>query len=326
MTAVGVLATGTSLGRREMSASDLAALQGIREEDVRRVIRSTRIHVADESAHELAVRAAQACLAQAGVTPQEVDLIIYCGGSRRDAPFGCGARVQDALGAENAFSIDIGLNCAEMLTALRTARAFLRDDPSLRRALVVSGESWAEHVPRRTVDPMTATNHQNVLSDGGAAALVGASDRSTLLGFGFATNGKYWDLLRLRQVVDGAQIVERAEFKPDLPSDQQLTLDLTRLFRTALERCLAASGTAREEITHLVLPFSGPPVQVAFARALGLPPEKIVFDDTGPTHIGAPDMIHGLEMLHRSDRARPGDRVLLAARSIGLMRFGMLQI
>jgi 3-oxoacyl-[acyl-carrier-protein] synthase-3 len=309
-----------------MSHAELATLHGTTERNVSRVIGSSRIYVSEESAVSLAVRAARSCLANAGIAPEDVDAVVWCGASRRHSLFAAAGAVQEAIGAHRAFTFDLGNNCSETLTAFRLARALIADDATVKRVLVVTGETWAEHIPRRTIDPVTDKNHQNVMSDGGAAVLIGPSERAQLIGFGFSALGKYWDLMTCRFDVVEGKAYERCVFKPDFPPDAELAIDLTKLFRLALDRCLASAGIEKSQIDHLVLPLSGPPMQVGFARALGLPPERIVRMSDSPTHIGAPDMVYGLEMLYRSGRGSPGQHVLLAARSIGIMRFGIVRL
>ena len=326
MTSIGIRAIGTSIADREMSSAQLAEVHGVPEEAVRRIIHGDRIHVSDETAESFGVRAARQCLERAGLGPDAVDVVIWCNGSKRAAPFAQAAMIQDALGAKRAFAVDLGENCSEFLMGLRVARGLLRDNEDLEHVLVVSGEQWAEYVPTRTLEPITGKNYQNIMSDGGCATLVARTDRSVLTGFGFATNGRYWDLLQPRFEVRDGKVAERVIFKPNFPDDKQLALDLTQLFRLGLERCLKSAGITAVQIDHVILPFSGPPMQVGFARALALPPAKIVRTDGGPTHIGAPDMIHALEMLYASGRGQPGQHVLFAARSIGIMRCGMLRL
>lgn len=323
---IGITAIGTVVPETEMSVDELAALNGIAPEHVRRVIGTARIHVSTRKAEDFAVDAARRCLARAALPPEQVGAIIFCNGSKRRTRVASAGLVQDAIGAHRAFCTDLGHNCSELLMALRFARSLLADSRDLEHVLLVSGEAWEEQIPRRTIDPMTEKNHQNVMSDGGCAVLVARTERSRLTGFGFASMGKYWDLLQARyEVVDG-EVLERAMFKPDFPSDQQLALDLTRLFRLGLERCLEDARLTREAIDHVVLPFSGLPMQVGFARALGLDPKRIVHADGLPTHIGAPDIIHAFELLLDSGQARPGARVLMAARSVGLMRCAMIEL
>lgn len=323
---VGICAIGVSLPDGELSHGEVAALASATEQNLRRVIGSTRIYASSESAESLAIRAAQQCLANANVAADEIDAVLYCSASKRRALFASALLVQDAIGAHNAFCMDLGHNCTELLSGFRAARAMIRDDASVRRVLVIAGEEWSEYAPKRVAGDLTDKSYPNVLSDGGCAVLVGYTESSVLTGFGFSSIGKYYDILKLRYEVTGDKVAERVYFKPDFPDERQLALDLSRLFRGALERCVRAAGIRREDIDHIVFPFSGPPMQIGFARALGLPPDRIVRSETSPTHIGSPDMIHGYKLLLDSGRGKPGQNVLFAARSIGIMRCSMLRL
>lgn len=325
--AIGIRGIGLSLGGRHIPGADLAATHGVPEDWVRRIIGETRVWVADEgTAEDLAVAAARRCLDASGANATDVDAIVWCNGSHRRAQFGAAAFVQGQLGANAAFSFDLGQNCSELVTALRIARSLIRDSGDVRNVLIVSGERWDAWVPRRVMETIDDKNYPSVFSDGGAAVLVGPHDARVLLGFGFASNGRYWDLMQVHpEVVDG-EVVERGRFTADFPDDRQLALDLTRLFRSALNRTLVAAGLGREDIRHIVLPLSGPPMQRGFARALGFAPELVVQAPDSPTHIGAPDVVHGLDILLASGRGQPGEHVLVGARSTGLMRFAVVRL
>ncbi|HUS65353.1 MAG TPA: hypothetical protein VMZ28_12450 [Kofleriaceae bacterium] len=323
---IGILGLGTSLAKGTLPPAALARLHGVTEEDAARVLGGARVFLSDEPGDAHAVAAARACLAQAGVAASEIDCVMWASTSKRRAPFAAASLAIDALGATEAFGLDLGSNCSELLTGMRFARAMLRDDPSLRHVLLLAGEQWRDWLPGRSLEPLDGASAPNVMSDGGAAVLVGRTERRALVGFGFATHGRYHDLAQLSVEVEDGRAVERNRLRADFPRDQQLALDLTRLFRKALGRCLTSSGLERTDVDHLIFPFSPPGMQAAFARALGLAPEKLVQEESAPTHIGAPDLIHGLEILERSGRPAAGQRVLLGARSIGIMRFAVIRL
>src|SRR5262245_32348208 len=112
MPTTGILAIGTSVAQGEMSHAELAAIHGLPEQAVRRVIGTTRIFASSETAGSLAIRAAQRCVEQAGIGVDEIDAIVWCSASKRPSCFVSGGLVQHALGAHRAFTTDLGYNCS----------------------------------------------------------------------------------------------------------------------------------------------------------------------------------------------------------------------
>jgi len=323
---VGILGLGTTLGDRQLDSEEIASRQKTSADSVRRVLGQNRIWLSTKTAEDLGAEAARQCLARCGIAAADIDAVVWCNGSQRLQRFAASAYVQDAIGAENAFTVDLGCNCSEFVTALRTATGLVAEDESIRHVLVVSGEQWGEWVPNRSTERVDEENYPNLLSDGGAAAIVGRSERLRMVGFGFATIGKYCDAMLVEhEVVDG-RAYERSRFNNTRHDQGLMALDVARLFRSGLARCLKSSGLQRDQIDHVILPLGPPDVQMGYALAMGVSPKKIANWDLAPTHIGASDVVHALDLLLESNRAQPGQHVIVVARSLGLMRMTAIRI
>src|SRR5262249_43689559 len=132
----------------------------------------TRRQQADEGLgpSDLGTEASRAALAEAGLEPADVDLIVFATMTPDIAFPGSGCFLQDQLGCRTVGAIDVRSQCAGFLFALVAADRFVRAEAA-ERVLVVGAEihtSALDYSPRAAaVTPY--------FGDGAGAVLLGAS-------------------------------------------------------------------------------------------------------------------------------------------------------
>ncbi|GAA4812192.1 3-oxoacyl-ACP synthase [Streptomyces ziwulingensis] len=139
----------------------------------------------------LAVRAARQALAEAGLSPDDLDALIVID-SRAPEAFAVSeaTRTQALLGAERALAFSVGgLGCTSIVPGLLAARGLLYADPDVRHVLVTHGSKPA--TPHRYRHPVT------VYGDCGQALVVARDGPVRILDVLAETSGAYWDLFRV---------------------------------------------------------------------------------------------------------------------------------
>jgi 3-oxoacyl-[acyl-carrier-protein] synthase III len=157
---------GSYLSPNVVTNADLALRVDTTDEWVvkRTGIRERHIVGPDESTVTQGVAAARAALADAGLEPNDIDLII-CATATPDHTFPSTAtEIQYALGIERGVAFDLQAVCSGFVFALTTADKFLRSG-SHKRALVIGAETFS-----RILDWTDRTTC--VLFGDGAGALV----------------------------------------------------------------------------------------------------------------------------------------------------------
>ncbi|WP_022834591.1 3-oxoacyl-ACP synthase III family protein [Salisaeta longa] len=124
----------------------------------------------EQSTSDLAVEAARDALADAGVAPDALDLIIVSTDTPDFLSPSTAAVVQDKLKAPNAATFDLNTACAGFVTALDTARKFVEADARYRRVLVVGA-----YLMSRFID-YEQKNVASLFADGAGAAVIGPTD------------------------------------------------------------------------------------------------------------------------------------------------------
>jgi len=141
---VSIVGTGIYLPEKVMTNRDLEKIVDTSDEWIytRTGMHERRIARDDEYTSDLAANAGRAALADAGVSPEEVDLLIVATLSP-DAFFPSTAcYVQDKIAAKNAYCYDLGAACSGSLFALETAKNQIATG-AVETALVIGAEKMS---------------------------------------------------------------------------------------------------------------------------------------------------------------------------------------
>src|SRR5512142_1332532 len=134
-----IISTGRYLPPIERSNDDLRPLFGEVVDKFQKAssIR-TRFYAPDECAtSDLAVEAARDALKEAGLKPEDLDMVILGTDSPDYITPSTSVVVQHKLGAKNAGTFDIGCACASFPTGLATASGLIATNPAIKSVLVV---------------------------------------------------------------------------------------------------------------------------------------------------------------------------------------------
>ena len=139
-----VLGCGCYLPQKVLTNAELAARVDTSDEWIvqRTGIRQRHIAADGEFTSHLAINAARAALANAGIDAQAIDLIVL-GTSTPDNTFPATAvAVQNGLGINHGAAFDLQAVCSGFIFALATADNFLRSG-AFKRALVIGAETFS---------------------------------------------------------------------------------------------------------------------------------------------------------------------------------------
>lgn len=187
-----------------------------------------------ENTSDLAVKAAQAALADAGIEADTIDAIILAT-STADQTFPAAATiVQDRLGMTKGFAFDVQAVCAGFIFALSNANALIVSGQA-KRVLVIGAETFSRLMD--WTDRATC-----VLFGDGAGALVleaetgtGTTDDRGILATDLNSDGRYRDLL----YVDGGV---------STGTTGHLRMEGKEVFRHAVEKLASTAHTALDKV------------------------------------------------------------------------------
>ena len=168
---VHITGTGSYLPGRVVTNDELAAKLDTTDEWIysHTGIRSRHIGAENESASTMAAEAARAALASAGVSAEQIGLIIVASSSSDYHSFPSTAcLVQEAIGAKNAAAFDLQAACTGFIYALEAARGMMQFNPC--PTLVIGAE-----IMSRIVD-WSDRNSCILFGDAAGAVVLEASD------------------------------------------------------------------------------------------------------------------------------------------------------
>ena len=157
---------GSYLPERVMTNAELSEMVDTSDDWIvaRSGIRQRHIAAEGQTTSDLAVAAAQAAMANAGVGPEDIDLIILATATPDHTFPATATQVQERLGVRQGAAFDIQAVCSGFIYALTTADNFLKAGQH-KRALVIGAETFS-----RILDWTDRTTC--VLFGDGAGALV----------------------------------------------------------------------------------------------------------------------------------------------------------
>ena len=188
-----IVGTGRYLPEEELSNAEFAARMdrlspGLGQivfkfeenSGIRRRFRAPR----EWTTSDLATRAAQAALEAAGLTPDQVDLIILGTDSPDYITPATSVVVQHKLGAKNAGTFDIGCACASFPTAFSAASGYIAANPWMKYVLVIGA-----YMMSKLADENDLTSF--FYGDGAGAAVLTAADRPGFISCAVNADGAY---------------------------------------------------------------------------------------------------------------------------------------
>jgi 3-oxoacyl-[acyl-carrier-protein] synthase-3 len=317
MRRVGLAGIASYLPERWLTAAEVAERSGIPEQVIveKFGLRGKHIAAPDEHVSDLSVQAAERLLAETGVDPATIDVVMYYGSMWRDyAVWQVAPHIAYRIGATNAFAVEYDNVSHGTAIALRIARDLLRAEEELGTVLVVAAcrESYLLDYSNERARFMFN------FGDGAVAGLlVGDSARNEVLGAHAITNGAY----SLQVKVPGGGSVDPDGYRfldVQDPAQMKGGLDQESLpnFLAAARGAAERSGLPLAEIDFVCPLHTKRSMFLALLDELGMREDQAVYlDDTG--HMSGVDPLLGLDRAVRDGRVRDGDHVLLLSAGTG---------
>ena len=303
-----ITGTGSYLPPRRLTNHDLAAELAERgiETSHEWIVERTGIearHFADAatSSSDLALEASRKALEAAGLTPQDIDLIIVAT-STPDMVFPSTACIlQNKLGANGCAAFDVQAVCSGFVYALTVADAMIRSGGA-RRALVVGAEVFS-----RILDFNDRTTCV-LFGDGAGAVVLEASDAPGILASDLHADGSHVGILCVPGNVSGGQVLG----SPLLTMDGQAVFKLAvGVLEKAARATLEKAGKTDADIDWLIPHQANIRIMQSTARKLKLPMDKVIVTVDQHGNTSAASIPLALDHGVRNGQVKPGQTVLL---------------
>jgi 3-oxoacyl-[acyl-carrier-protein] synthase-3 len=307
---VGITGLGVHVPERVLTNEELSQLVDTSDEWIieRTGIRERRIAAPEEALTDIARPAARAALAQAGVEPEEIDLLV-CATVTPDMMFPTSsALLADELGMPKAAAYDLLAGCTGFVYAVAQAYAMVAAGLS-HRALVVGGDVLSKILDWEDRSTLV------LFGDGAGAVVLEPVSEGGFLGFELGADGGGGEHLWLPG--SGSRHFENPDQYVKM-NGREVFKFATRVLVSSAEELLAECERTVDDV-DVYIPHQANKRIIDYAVGkLGIPPERTVVnvDRYGNTSSGSIPL--ALADAQTEGRLQPGSLVLLTGMGAGL--------
>ncbi|BCI71664.1 3-oxoacyl-[acyl-carrier-] synthase 3 family protein [Sphingomonas sp. S17] len=303
-----VTGTGSALPTRRVSNDELAQEVDTSDEWIveRTGIRFRHIAGPEETTATLAADAAKAAIAAAGLSAQDIDLIVLATATPDQTFPATATKVQAMLGINDCVAFDVAAVCSGFLYAVQVADAMLRSGVQ-RRALVIGAETFS-----RILDWEDRTTC--VLFGDGAGAMVLEARESDdeggrgILATKLHADGRHNGLL----YVDGGPSSTGTVGKLRMKGREVFRHAVVNLAQV-MEEALGLAGLSAADVDWVVPHQANARILDATARKLDLPAGKVIVTVDQHANTSAASVPLALDTAVRDGRIRQNDLIVLEA-------------
>ena len=304
-----IAGTGSYLPEQVVTNFDLEKRMDTTDEWIRTRTGIERRHLAAEgqTTVDMAEQAARRAIEAAGVTPAEIDLIVF-GTTTPDLVFpNCGTLLQARLGARGCPAFSVETACSGFIYALSIADKFIRSG-AVKTALVVGAETLSRMLDWS--DRGTCV----LFGDGAGAVVLKAADEPGILSTHIHADGGYKELL-------WNPVGVSVGFKPgEHNAGVKVLMAGSEVFKVAVktldrvvDETLAANGLDKHAIDWLIPHQANLRIIQATAKRLDMPMDRVIVtvDKHGNTSSGSVPL--ALDYAVRTGKVQRGQLLLLEA-------------
>ena len=270
-------------------------------------------HIAneEETVAYMAAQAAEAAISDAGMRPEEIDLILVSTMSSEKIMPCAACEVQKLIGAVNATCFDLNSACTGFLLALNTAQAYLGQQ-IYKRALVIGAEVLSH-----------LTNWQDrstcVLFGDGAGAVVLEAEETAVYIQATHSIGKSGSVLTCSSR-NQPEFIEEADF-----TSTYMQMDGKEVFKFAVSKVpevimevLEKAGKTKEEIRFYMLHQANQRIVSSVSKHMKEPLEKypMNIEMLGNTSSASIPLL--LDEWNKNEKLKTGDWIILSGFGGGL--------
>ena len=299
-----ILGTGMYVPERIVTNDDLSKLVDTNDEWIMQRVGIHERHVTThETCTDLAYEAAKAALDNAGVKPEELDLILAATVSGDYACPSLACMIQKRLGA-TCMAYDCVAACSAFLFLLETAAGYFARG-KVKKVLVVGSERLS-----RVLD-WTDRSTCVIFGDGAGAAVLGEGDGYLDSVFNVYGNS---EVLNIPTYQGASPFSTLGETHPFV---HMLGQDTFKYAVTAIcgdiKKLLERNSLSADDIKFVVPHQANKRIIDSAARRVGIPLDKFVINIEKYGNTSSASVPIALDELHRSGRISEGDLIILTA-------------
>ena len=317
-TCAAITGCGSYVPSKTLTNDDLAQIVDTSDEWIttRTGIKVRHITTDDESTALLASEAGKRALADAGITAEELDLIVVAT-ITPEMPFPSTACfVQNALGAKKAWAFDLSAACSGFVYALHIVQQFM-ENGRLEKVLVIGAETLTKVMNWKDRSSCI------LFGDGAGAVVLERKDdgRRGIIYSTLGADGQYWESLACQAYGS------RYPAKNPLPNPDMAMMQINgrEVYQQAVRRivdsvtdCLVHCKLTIDDIKMLISHQMNARIIESAAKRLNLPEEKVFVNIAQYGNTSAASVPIALDECARDGKIQRGDILIFVAFGAGV--------
>lgn len=314
---VGIIGTGYYAPEKILTNFDLEKMVDTSDEWIveRTGIRERRIAEDGVPTSELAFQAAKNALADAKISPEEIDLIIVCTLTSDMVIPSTACLLQDRLGAKRAAAFDLSAACSGFVYGISVGTQFIKSGV-YKKVLVVAAETLSKLVD------WTDRNTCVLFGDGAGAAVLGEVEEGYgILGIELGSDGAGGEFL----TVPASGSLHPATAETVANKLHYIQMNGSEVFKFAIKimgeaalKALRDAGLSAGDVDCLVPHQANIRIIKSAAKRLHMPMDKVIVNVERYGNTSAASIPIALAEAAKSGKIKKGDIVVLVGFGAGL--------
>jgi len=308
MTYSRIAGTGRYLPERIMTNADLEKIVETSDEWIRTRTGVERRHVCapDQTTSDMCVEAAKIAMADAGVGPEDIDMVIT-GTTSPDLIFpNVSTIIQHRLGIPACTAFSLEAACTGFIYALTTADKFVKAGEA-KCALVMGAECITKLVDWK--DRNTCV----LFGDGAGAVILKPSEEAGIISCALGADGQYKDLLYYPVGVSTNLAAAGTDDAAIMMTGNEVFKVAVKTLGAIAKEALDKAGVSKEELDWLVPHQANIRIIQAMAKRLNMPMDKVIVTVQDHGNTSAASVPMALDVGIRDGRVKKGELVLMEA-------------
>lgn len=312
--AMTILGTGSSFPENTVTNDDLSKMMDTSDEWIRERTGIVKRHISSGETHsQMICEAAERAVEQAGIRPEELDLIVVATLSPDYSVPSAACIIQAQLGASGAVCFDVNAACSGFVYALNIANGYFCTGLA-NTALIVGGECLS-----RMLD-WTDRSTSILFGDGAGAAVVQKSGNNLYVSSQGSDGSRKDALVYQREQIRNPYIKQESE-----KTESYLFMDGQQVYRFAvkivpkcIEDVLVKAGLSVDDVDCFLFHQANQRIVDSVAKRLHIPSDKIPMDlqEFGNTSAASIPIL--LDEAYRGNKIKNGDKIVLCGFGGGL--------
>ncbi len=317
MKKVGIIGLGEYLPAKILTNADLERMVDTSDEWIttRTGIKERHLAARGEAASDLAAKAGGQALKDAGLKPEDIDLVIVATITGDMPTPSVAAILQDKMGMKDAACFDISAACAGFVYAISTAHQFIACG-SYKNALVVGVEVLS------SVTDWQDRNTCVLFGDGAGAAVLSEVKSGGIVSTYLGCDGSRTGVLNIPAGGSGNpathETVDKRMHYLKMQGNELFKIAVNTMTRAA-EEALRRAGLTFSNVNLIIPHQANSRIILAVAKKLGIPEDKVYLNIERCGNMSSASTATALCEAAREGRVKKGDIVLLDAFGAGLV-------